>query len=74
MTPECSRRLKVAVDKTALPVDVNFAQGSCQMAQVARSVRFKEEAVKFEEDFTMCKLNGVDVVLENNSTLLQGRS
>ena len=57
MTLECAKRLK------ALPVKVNFAQRSCQVAQVARSMRFKSRAVKFEEDFTVGELEGVDVVL-----------
>ena len=65
MTPECARRLKVAIEDMALPVKVNFAQGSCQVARVARSVRFKAGAAKFEEDFNVCELGGVDVVLGN---------
>ena len=69
MTSRCAKRLKVAVEETALPVKVNFAQGSCQVAQVARNVRFKVGAAKFEEDFTVCELGGVDVVLGN--TFLQ---
>lgn len=38
MTPECTKRLKVEMDDTTLPVKVNFAQGLCQAAQVASSV------------------------------------
>ena len=65
MTSECARRVKVVVEDTALPVKVNFAQGSCQVQQVARSVKFKAGAAKFEEDFTVCELGGVDVVWGN---------
>ena len=63
--PDCAKRVKVAVEDTALPVKVNFAQGSCQVRQAARSVKFKAGAAKFEEDFTVCELGGVDVVLGN---------
>jgi hypothetical protein len=69
MTLQCARRLKVAVEDTALSVKVNFAQGSCQVAQVAWSVKFKAGAAKFDEDFTVCELGGVDAVLGN--TFLQ---
>ena len=65
MTPECAKRMKAEMEDTALPVKVNFAQGSCQVRQVARSVKFKAGAAKFEEDFTVCELGGVDVVLGN---------
>lgn len=57
--------MKVEVTETALPVKINFAQGSCQAAQVAKGVRFKAGGVKFDEDFTICGLEGVDVVLGN---------
>jgi hypothetical protein len=72
MTPEYARRLKTAVEDTALLVKVNFAQRSCQAAQVARSMRFKVGSAKFEEDFAMCELGGVDVVLENISLYYYG--
>jgi hypothetical protein len=51
------------VTDTALPVKINFTQGSCQVAQVAKEVRLKAGGMKFEEDFTICGLEGVDVVL-----------
>jgi hypothetical protein len=35
------------------------------VAQVARNVRFKAGAAKFEDDFTVCEFGGVDVVLGN---------
>ena len=65
MTPECDGRLKMEVTETSFPVKINFAQGSCQAAQVAKGVRFKADDVKFDEDFTMCGLEGVHVVLRN---------
>ena len=65
MTPECAKRTGVAVVDTALPVKVKFAQESCEVAQIARSVRFKAGVAKFEEDFTVCELGGVNVVLAN---------
>ena len=65
MTPRCTERLKVEVTDTALPVKINFAQGSCQAAQIAKGVRFKAGGVKFDEDFTICGLEYVDVVLGN---------
>lgn len=42
-----------------------LVQGSCQVRQVARRVNFKAGATKFEEDFTVYELGGVDVVLGN---------
>ena len=65
MTSECARRLKLVVEKTTQPVKVNFAQGSCQATEVAKEVFFKADGSKFEEDFTICDLGGVDVVLGN---------
>lgn len=65
MTAECAARLKLEVATTSLPVRINFAQGSCLAGQVARSVKFKAGDAKFEEDFTICNLEGVDVVLGN---------
>lgn len=64
-TPRCAERLKVEVVDTALPVKINFAQGSCQAAQIAKGVRFKAGGMKFEEDFTVCELGDEDVVLDN---------
>ena len=65
MTPRCPERLGVEVTNMALPVKINFAQGSCQAAQVAKGVRFKAGGVKFDKDFTICGLKGIDVVLGN---------
>ena len=65
MTAECAARLKLEVATTSLPMRINFAQGSCLAAQVARGVKFKAGDAKFEEDFTICNLEGVDVVLGN---------
>ena len=65
MTPRCTERLKVEVTDTALPVKIYFAQGSYQAAQVAKGVRFKAGGVKFDEDFTICGQECVDVVLGN---------
>lgn len=65
MTLECAKRLEVVVEDIILLVNVNFAEGPCQAVQVARSVRFKADTSKFEEDFTICELGGVDVVLGN---------
>ena len=65
MIAECAARLKLEVATTSLPVRINFAQGSCLAGQVARSVKFKAGDAKFEEDFTICNLEGVDVVLGN---------
>ena len=65
MTAECATRLKLEVSKTAFPVRNNLPQGSCQTVQVAKDVRFKTGDAKFEEDFTICNLEGVDVVLGN---------
>ena len=38
LTPMCAARLKVEVVDTALPVKINFVQGSCQAGQVAEDV------------------------------------
>lgn len=65
MTPMCAERLKVEVVDTALPLKVNFAQWLCQTVQVAKDVRFKSGRAKFEEDFIICGLEGVNVVLGN---------
>ena len=65
MTPECAARLKLEVSETASHVKINFALRSCHVAQVAKEVRFKAGDVKFDEDFTICGLEGVDVVLGN---------
>lgn len=46
-------------------VKVNFMQGSCIATQVARNVKFKMDERKFEEDFMVCKLGGMDMVLGN---------
>ena len=53
------------VDDTTVPVKVNFAEESCQVAQIPWSVRFKSRAAKSEEDFTVCKCREIDVVLTN---------
>ena len=53
------------VQKTAQPIKVSFAQGSCQVTEVVKGVFFKANGSKFEEDFTICDLGGVDVVLGN---------
>ena len=63
MTSECARKLNVVVEDTAPLVKVNFAQCSCQVRQVAGSVKFKVRTAKFEDDFTVCELEGVDIVL-----------
>lgn len=63
ITPTSAERLKMEVVDTALSIKVNFAQGSCQAAQISKGVRLKAGAAKFEEDFTICDLGGVDVVL-----------
>lgn len=65
MTLECAKRLKVGVVDTVMPVKVNFAQGSYQEMQVANGVWFKVDGNNFEEDFTICELGGVDIVLAN---------
>lgn len=65
MTSVYARILKAEVKDTALPVKMNFAQRSCQAAQGLRTVRFKADNMKFEEDFTICELGGVDLVLKN---------
>ena len=43
MTSDCARRLKLVVQKTAQPVKVSFAQGSCQAAEVVKGVFFKAD-------------------------------
>lgn len=58
MTLKCAKKLGVVVENTALPVKMNFVQGSYQVTQVARSVRFKASALNFEEDFTIHELDG----------------
>ena len=65
MTAECAKRLKLEVATTSLPVRINFAQGSCLAAQIAKGVRFKAADTKFEVDFTICNLECVDVVSGN---------
>ena len=65
ITPMCAKRMKVEVADTALPVKINFAQGSCQAAQVVKEMRFKAGGAKFKEDFKICGLEDVDIVLGN---------
>lgn len=69
MTLTCIKRLKVEREDIVLPVKVNFVEGFCQAAQIAKNLRFKVTIMKFEKIFTICELGGVDVVLEN--TFLQ---
>ena len=52
MTLACAGRLKV-----------NFGQESCQAVQAARSLRFKANVRKVKDDFMICYLDGIDVVL-----------
>ena len=59
MTPKCAARLKVEVTEWALPMKITFAQRPCQAAQVAKGMRFKAGRTKFDEDFTICELEGV---------------
>ena len=44
------------VEDTVLLVNVNFALGSCQVAQVTWTIRFKARVAKFEKGFTVCEL------------------
>jgi len=61
--------LKLNVEETNLPVKVNFAHRLCQAVGVAKDVCFKAYINHFEEDFTICNLEGVDAILGN--TFLQ---
>lgn len=65
LMPTGANILKIEVENTALSVKVNYAQRFCLAAQVVRGERFKAGEAKFEENFTICKLGGVDVLLEN---------
>ena len=65
ITSECARRLKLVVEITTQSVMVNFAQSSYQAMEVAREVSFRLDRSKFEEDFMICNLDGVDAVLGN---------
>ena len=65
MTPRCAERVKVEVADTASSVKINFAQGSCQAAQVRKRVRFKASGAKFKENFTIYRQDGVNLMLRN---------
>ena len=43
MTPRCGKRVKVEVADTASSVKINFAQGSCQAAQVRKKSAIQGE-------------------------------
>ena len=48
---------------SALIMKVNFAQGLCQGTWLIKSVDCKLDRSKFEEDFMVYKIRGVNVVL-----------
>lgn len=63
--PDGAKKLKVGMVDTAMPVKVKFAQRLCQVVQVASGVRLKADRNKSNEDFTICELGGVNVILGN---------
>lgn len=65
ITQRCAERVKVEVADTALSVKINFAKWSCQAAQVRTRMRFKASGAKFKENFTICGLDGVNLVSRN---------
>jgi hypothetical protein len=65
MTQKCAKRLGLVIDATVLPMKVNFMQGSYEATGVVKEVQFKVETSHFQEDFKVCDLGGVDVVLGN---------
>lgn len=65
MTRTCAKWLKMEVEDIILLVKINFAQRSSQAVEVVRSVWFKASTTKFEEDFTIYKLDYINVMLGN---------
>jgi hypothetical protein len=65
MRSKFAQRLKLEVEQIAMWMKVNFAKWSCEAANLVKGLQFKANGVYFEEDFTMCDLEGVIVVIGN---------
>lgn len=65
MSPNYAKMLKLIQEQTK-GAKVSFAHGKKITNLVVKNVEFKCGNIRFHKDFTMCKLNVVDVVLRNN--------
>src|SRR4051794_27994120 len=57
--------MELARKPTKEAIKVNFAQGSYQATKVVTGLSFLVGDTKFQEDFTVCKLSGLDFMLGN---------
>ncbi|KAL3692137.1 hypothetical protein R1sor_005788 [Riccia sorocarpa] len=67
MSPEVLRRMGLSATKVERPITVRFGQGKThQTSDVAKGLRIDwGKGCVFEEDFTVCHLDGLEAVLGN---------
>ena len=66
ISPEAAKRMGLPLSKASKPIQVRFARGKPhQTCLVATGVEVKCQNFTFVENFTVCEMDGIDLILGN---------
>jgi len=66
MSPKIIEGLNLQMTKSSKSINVHFAKGKLhQTSWVAIGEEVKRGDIIFVEDFTICKMDGINLILEN---------